>query len=137
MEHATDPAAEQSGADLPRSSSHDVDVRVRRAPKYGVFLLIGAIVGALVAWLLSAIQPPGVDDAGQPVDTTGVLGLALVSGVVLGVAAGAVVALIIDRALARRTRTMVAEQFDWEPAAPVEPQLDDNQPQEPDRRSGS
>lgn len=116
MNTMPDPTADQDGGARSRERHHDVDVRVRRSPKFGVFMAIGAVIGAIVAWVVSAVQPPGVDVAGQPVDTSGVLGLAIVAGVVLGVGAGAVVALIVDRSLSKRGRMLVAEQTDTEPA---------------------
>jgi hypothetical protein len=119
MQQTPDPADGQGRADLPREHHRDIEVRVRRSPKFGAFMLIGAVLGALSAWVISAIQPPGVNEAGQPVDTTGVLGLALVAGVVLGVAIGAVVALLVDRSLAKRGRMLIAEQTDVE--APEQP----------------
>ncbi|SFS08117.1 hypothetical protein SAMN04487783_1052 [Agrococcus baldri] len=120
MDQTPDPADQHDGGQPAAQRRHDVEVRVRRSPRFGVFMLLGAVVGALVAWLVSAVQAPGVDEAGQPVDTTGILGLAIVVGVVLGVGVGAVVALLVDRALAKRGRMLMAEQTDVE--APEQPQ---------------
>lgn len=103
--------------DQARTHRHDVEVRVRRAPKYGRFMAIGAVLGAVVAWLISVLQEPGVDEAGRPVDTTPVIGLIIVIGFVVGVAAGGLVALLVDRAARKRAQTLVAEQTDVEPAA--------------------
>ncbi|GEK80281.1 hypothetical protein [Agrococcus baldri] len=115
MDQTPDPAAEHGAEHPPEARRHDVDVRVRRSPKFGVFMVVGAVVGALIGWGVTAFQPPGVDDAGAPVDTTGVLGLVIVVGVVLGLGAGALVALLVDRSLAKRGRVLVAEQTDVEP----------------------
>lgn len=114
MDQSPDPAAQHDGAQPAAQHHHDVEVRVRRSPKFGVFMLIGAVLGALIAWVVTSVQSPGVNEAGQPVDTTGVLGLAIVAGVVLGIGAGAIAALIVDRSLAKRSRMLVAEQTDVE-----------------------
>ncbi|WP_206447556.1 hypothetical protein [Agrococcus sp. KRD186] len=120
MDQSPESAAQHDGEQPAAQHRHDVEVRVRRAPKFGVFMLLGAVVGALVAWVVSAVQAPGVDEAGRPVDTSGILGLTIVVGVVLGVGVGAVVALLVDRSLAKRGRMLVAEQTDVE--APEQPQ---------------
>lgn len=121
--------AAQPRHDQARTHRHDVEVRVRRAPKYGRFMAIGAVLGAVVAWLISVLQEPGVDEAGRPVDTTPVIGLIIVIGFVVGVAAGGLVALLVDRAARKRAQTLVAEQTDVEPAvAPAEPAAAGSQP---------
>ena len=113
---------EQGGAGPAEGRSEDVEVRVRRSPKYGVFLAIGAVLGAVVAWVVGSLMPPGVDVEGRPVDTTPVIGLAIVGGFVVGAGIGGVVALLVDRSLRKRTRTMVAEHV-HEQAPPVEAQM--------------
>lgn len=123
MDQTPDPAAPEEGA-RSQERRHDVEVRVRRAPKYGVFMAIGAVVGAVVAWLIGELQPPAVNEAGQRLDTTPVIGLIVVVGFVLGAAAGGIAALIADRAMAKRGRTLTAERRDVEapreqPAAPL------------------
>lgn len=145
MSQTPEPAAEHDGAQPRAAHSHDVEVRVRRAPKYGVFMAIGAVVGALIAWLLAWFQPPAVNEAGERVDTLPVVGLAIVTGFVLGVAFGALVAVILDRVLAKRTQTVVAEQVDVDEVDldeaeladdDVEPAADD-ETQEHDRPAGA
>jgi multisubunit Na+/H+ antiporter MnhG subunit len=79
-------------------------VRVRRAPKVGVFLLIGAVLGALVAIVAVNVTPP---DATVPkIQTIGflILLLAPVGALLLGV-----VALVLDRSAERRARTVEVE----------------------------
>ncbi len=119
MDETPDPAASPEQGAAPQERRRDVEVRVRRAPKYGVFAAIGAVVGAVVAWLIAELQPPAVNEAGALVDTTAVIGLIVVVGFVLGGAAGGVAALIADRASAKRGRTLTAERVDVE--APPEP----------------
>ncbi|WP_246200910.1 hypothetical protein [Agromyces allii] len=85
-------------------------VTVRRAPKYGRFMTLGAGLGAIVALVLtlaftptqSEIEPLGVD-GGQ------VFGFLLLICASIGVALGALVALAFDRALAKRTASVAVE----------------------------
>ena len=91
-------------------SSRDVPVQVRRSPRYGVFMALGALLGAVVAWWLSATVPPALDPAGELVDTTPVIGLMLVVGFFAGGAVGALIAVMIDRAMSKRLTPVMAER---------------------------
>ena len=83
-------------------------VTARRAPRYGRFITLGVILGAVVALILTFAfsgQPvdPGVEgdfDRGQ------VFGFLLLLCGTVGAALGAVVALLIDRASAKRARSV-------------------------------
>jgi NhaP-type Na+/H+ or K+/H+ antiporter len=117
--HAADEASEpvQPEASAPvepvveTETSRD-EVVVRRAPRYGAFLLVGAVVGALVALVLSLAFTPDPDRVAQDFtyDPGQVFGFLLLGGVAIGAALGALTALIVDRALARRTKRVVAER---------------------------
>lgn len=133
MDPTPDPAAENDGARSHEERRHEVEVRVRRVPKYDAFMAIGAVVGAVVAWLIAALQTPSVDEAGQRADTSGVIGLSIVVGFVLGAAAGGVAALLADRALSKRARTLTAEQTDVEQP---EPAASPEQLETPEQREG-
>ena len=98
----------------PSSSSGDrtQTVRVRRAPKYAVFLIAGAALGLIVALILTfafngtATESPNtglVYSAGQ------VFGFLLLICGTAGVGIGAIVALLFDRASARRAREVVVD----------------------------
>lgn len=85
-------------------------VMVRRAPRYGRFIILGAILGAIVALILTIAfdgQPPENElvqfDKGQ------VFGFLLLLCGAVGVGVGAGAALIIDRTLARRAEAGIAE----------------------------
>ncbi|WP_235825159.1 potassium transporter Trk [Agromyces badenianii] len=79
-------------------------VTVRRAPKYSRFLTLGALLGAVVALILTVAFPDNDEfDKGQ------VFGFLLLACATVGVALGAVVALLIDRASARRAKAVTAE----------------------------
>lgn len=109
---ATPDTPQPDGGAQRAETREELRVTVRRSPKYGVFMAIGAVVGIVAAWILSSAGAPGVDEAGQPVDTTPVVGLMVVIGVVVGGVLGGIVALIVDRSLARGTRTVVAERVE-------------------------
>ncbi len=84
--------------------SDDEAVTVRRAPKYGRFIVLGFALGAILALILTFAFPENEEfDRGQ------VFGFLLLALGTIGVAFGAVVALVFDRVLSGRTRTVVAE----------------------------
>jgi hypothetical protein len=99
-------------------------VRVRRSPKISVFLLVGAVIGALVAIIAVNLTP-----ADPTVPTVQAIAflialLAPAGAVVLGA-----VALVIDRASERRARTVEAERILPErPAAPPPPEAAAGEP---------
>ena len=124
MDATPDPASPHDRAE--REQTHEeLRVTVRRSPKYGVFMAIGALIGMVVAWIVSSTVGPSFDEAGQQVDTTPVIGLMLVVGFVAGGVLGAVVAIIVDRALSKGTRTVLAERLETREAdAADEPTTD-------------
>jgi hypothetical protein len=90
-------------------------VRVRRSPRIGVFLLLGAAVGVLVAIVAVNVTPDGGDiSTGQAI---GFLSLLLAP---LGALLAGVVAIVLDRIADRRARTVEAERIDPPAAAAVE-----------------
>jgi flagellar biosynthesis protein FliR len=78
-------------------------VTVQRSPRYFRFMLAGAILFAVVALILTFAFPaqPGYD-RGQ------IFGFLLLGGIVLGIAVGAVIALIVGWVTGRRARTVAA-----------------------------
>jgi uncharacterized membrane protein len=91
----------------PSVTDEVVTVRVRRAPKYGVFLLLGAVVGILAAMILT-FAFHGTDDVspnkGLEYSTMQVFGFVTLICVPVGIALAGVVALILDRVVGRRSR---------------------------------
>ena len=81
------------------------EVRIRRAPKLGVFLLIGAVVGGLVTLVLTSLFP-----ADPAVGFGASFGYFLLFGLPAGAVLGAIVGLIIDRVSVARARTVTAER---------------------------
>jgi multisubunit Na+/H+ antiporter MnhB subunit len=76
-------------------------VRIRRAPKFSVFLVLGALVGVLVSLILTASFP--ID---KSVGFGATFGYFAIYGFVGGILLGSIVALIFDRVLRRGARTV-------------------------------
>lgn len=85
---------------------------MRRSPKYGVFLTLGAAVGLVIAMILTLVfdgttqQSPNTGLVYSQVQVFGFLLLIFVSA---GIALGGIVALILDRVYASRTRTLTVD----------------------------
>ncbi|WP_394553317.1 hypothetical protein ACDF64_02940 [Agromyces sp. MMS24-JH15] len=102
----TDPILQEPVFDEPvlETAVDDEAVKVRRAPRYANFMLLGGIVGVLVALVLTFAFPENEQfDRGQ------VFGFLLLGLGAVGVAIGAGVALAFDRALAKRAGAAIAE----------------------------
>ncbi|MFT4029554.1 MAG: hypothetical protein QM675_06730 [Protaetiibacter sp.] len=80
-------------------------VTIRRAPKLGVFLVVGALLGALVTLVLTSLFP-----ADPEVGFAASYAYFLVYGIPVGVVLGAVIGLLLDRRSARRAREVDAER---------------------------
>ena len=83
------------------------EVRVRRSPRYFRFMVTGAVIFAIVALILTFSFPEN-----PTYDRGSVFGFLLAIGVIVGVALGAVVALVVDRATGRRARSVQADRID-------------------------
>jgi NhaP-type Na+/H+ or K+/H+ antiporter len=85
---------------------------VRRAPKYSVFLIAGAALGILVALILTfafnGTDEPSVE--GVVYSTGQVFAFLALIGIAVGIALGAIVALILDRTVGRRTRKVTVDR---------------------------
>ncbi len=80
-------------------------VSVRRAPKYGAFAAVGALVGVIFAGVL-ALLPLNMGELSQEYSRGAVVGMGLVLLAIAGAVLGAGVALVIDAVLRRRARTV-------------------------------
>ena len=92
---------------------HLESVRVRRAPKYSVFLAVGAALGLVVAMILTFVFNGTGDvspNTGLVYTQTQVFGFLALICITVGVVVGAVVALILDRALARRAHAVTVDR---------------------------
>ncbi len=82
-------------------------VRVQRSPRYFRFMVTGAVVFAVIALVLTYSFPEN-----PTYDRGAVFGFLLAICATFGVALGALVALLIDRAVTRRARTVQADRID-------------------------
>ncbi|GAB3399438.1 hypothetical protein GCM10027515_05790 [Schumannella luteola] len=80
-------------------------VRIRRAPKLGVFMLVGAVLGGLVSLILTSTQK-----ADPAVGFAATAGYFAIYGVVGGVLIGAIIGLVADRVSRRRAHYVVMER---------------------------
>ena len=88
----------------PQAAPEVQQVSIRRAPKLPVFLLLGAIVGAIVTLILTSLFPadPNVGFAAS-------YAYFCLFGVPAGIVLGAIVGLAFDRRSKRRARTVTVE----------------------------
>ena len=84
----------------------DATVTVHRAPRYRNFMLLGAIVGVLLALILTISFPEN-----NEYDRVQIFGFLLLGGLAVGTTLGAVVALIIDRIIGRSHVSVVADRL--------------------------
>lgn len=77
------------------------EVSIRRAPKIGVFLVLGAVLGAVVTLILTSLFP-----ANPAVGFLASYAYFCLFGIPAGLLLGAVVALVLDAVSTRRTRTV-------------------------------
>lgn len=88
-----------------------VNAQVRRSPRYSRFLLVGAMLGVIVAAILAfGVQRVDVPQIGEAVFSDGqVFGFLALIGIATGVLLGGVVALILERVVGRNVRTVHAD----------------------------
>ena len=109
--------------------SEQSEVRIRRAPKLPVFLVLGAVVGALVTLIVTSLFP-----ADKHVGFAATVGYFMLYGIPAGVVLGAVVGLILDRVSTRRAKTVLVER---EVVGEVgEPERPEPERDEPERDAG-
>lgn len=94
--------------DEPLNAELDADeereiVTIRRAPKFSVFVLVGALIGFLITLVLTSLFP-----ADPEVGFTASLGYFSLYGISFGAMIGAVIALLVDRRSSRRAKQVIA-----------------------------
>lgn len=89
-----------------------VTATLRRSPKYTMFLLLGAALGVVIALILtvafSGTQQPSAE--GYAYSQGQVFGFLILICVPVGLVVSGTVALILDRAAARRARELTVER---------------------------
>jgi hypothetical protein len=99
----------------PTQSVVETEVTVRRIPRYSRFLIIGAGLGAVATFILTASFP-----SDPAVGFGALFGYFLIFGVPTGVVIGALVAIVLDASFKRRARSALAERTTVDPL-PDEP----------------
>lgn len=89
----------------PVSPTSEEEVRLRRAPRIGVFLIGGALLGAIATFVLTAMF-----EADPEIGFGVLVGYFMIYGVPLGLGLGAIVALVLDHRSKRRAKLVVAER---------------------------
>lgn len=111
-DQARTPDEPDAAASVPRIDDRRETVRVRRAPKFSVFLLVGAALGIVVALILTYTFGGSLDESpntGLVYSQGQVFGFLALICVTAGVALGGIVALILDRSSSRRTREIAVD----------------------------
>ena len=91
-------------------------VKIRRAPKFGAFLAVGAVAGFIATLILTSLFPTD-PSVGLPATVA----YFSIYGVSAGVVLGAVVALILDRISSKRAKSISVEHEE----VVTEPEADD------------
>lgn len=87
------------------SDQSPTEVRVRRAPKFGAFLVVGGALGALVTLILTSLYPVDPNVGFGPLYAYFCL-----FGIPAGVLVGALLALMFDRRSRKRAKVVEAER---------------------------
>ena len=77
------------------------EVSIRRAPRIGVFLVLGAVLGAVVTLVLTSLF-----EADPSVGFLASFAYFCLYGIPAGVLLGGLIALVLDRVSIRRSRTV-------------------------------
>lgn len=107
---ATEPEADAAQPDIREAT-------VRRAPKWGAFIVVGMLVGLIVTIVVTTAFP--ADPQVGMTMTVFIVGIFGVSG---GALLGAIVALIADRVSRRRARAVTVERGEVHVADESEPE---------------
>ncbi len=81
-------------------------LRMRRAPKYYNFMILGGVIGVVSAVALTVAFPDGSEYG-----TAQVFGFLMLACVVIGIALGSLVALLLERIIGRSAKTVVADRL--------------------------
>jgi hypothetical protein len=116
----TEQPADPSGVPAPAETASQREVSIRRAPKFGVFIVGGGVLGFIVTFFVILATLHLGDGASVAVTGTsrssnvgfwGLVGYFSFYGVVGGGVLGALVAVVIDWRLSRRPRRLTAEHL--------------------------
>jgi hypothetical protein len=92
---------------------HIQRVRLRRAPKFSVFVIAGAVLGLLTALILTYAYDGTVNQSpntGMVYSQGQVFGFLALIGVAVGIAVFATIAIILDRRSSRHSREVMVDR---------------------------
>ncbi|WP_439693736.1 hypothetical protein ACRQ4B_05770 [Curtobacterium sp. SP.BCo] len=115
-------------APAPNAVTSSDEVTIRRAPKFGVFIVGGALLG-FVATLIVVSLTMNIDrgDQQETASFGSLVGYFSLWGVTIGAFVGALVAVVLDRVFARRAARLTAERVEVElPPETVEGEIEDH-----------
>ncbi|WIE65458.1 hypothetical protein DEI99_002690 [Curtobacterium sp. MCLR17_036] len=118
-------------APAPNAVASSDEVTIRRAPKFGVFIVGGAVLGFIATLVVVSLT---MDLGGQQEQSSfgSLVGYFSLWGVTIGAFVGAVVAVVLDRVYARRAARLTAERVEVElPPETVDGELDEHGDQRP------
>ena len=101
-----------------RATTAETTARIRRAPKYPAFIIVGGGIGAIGTFVATMLFP-----ADPKVGIAALFGYFALYGVTAGVVIGALLALLVDRLSLRRAKEATIERTTVE-AAPVEGEIE-------------
>lgn len=90
-----------------RKDEQRTPVTIRRAPRFSVFMVLGALVGLLAALILSSVFP-----ADTSVGFAATFGYLALYGVPIGAVLGALTAILLDGRASRRASPVIAGKLD-------------------------
>lgn len=102
--------APDSPPEAPASTTRD-EVRVRRTPKYPVFIFGGMILGVIVTFIAVSVAPGRNDDDTPFLQAFGYF---VLYGLAIGACVGSLVAILIDAVLSRGAKNIEAERVSTE-----------------------
>jgi ATP/ADP translocase len=105
-EQSASGASESTGESAGESVVDKSTVTVRRSPRFFNFMLLGAVIGVIAALVLTVVFPENPEFGAAQV-----FGFLLLAFVTLGVTLGAVVAIVIDRLISRRGKTVIVDRM--------------------------
>ncbi|MCC8907328.1 hypothetical protein [Curtobacterium sp. GD1] len=115
-------------APAPNAASSSDEVTIRRAPKFGVFIVGGAVLG-FIATLIVVSLTMDIDrgDTQETASFGSLVGYFSLWGVTIGAFVGAVVAVVLDRVFSRRAARLTAERVEVElPPETVDGEIEDH-----------
>jgi NhaP-type Na+/H+ or K+/H+ antiporter len=92
------------------------EVSIRRAPKVGVFLVLGAVLGALATLILTSLFP-----ADPSVGFLASFAYFCLFGIPAGLLLGGIVAIVLDVVSTRRARTVTVARDEMSDGAVPDP----------------